>query len=324
MGQVRQRNKPMKVIQSFATKQDNPIALTIGNFDGVHLGHQKILQQLKSVASEKGLASAVMTFSPHPSQFFCPKNDFLISTDQQKLVLLEKAGIDEVYLIPFNQDFAQLTPQLFIDKLINVLKVRYLLVGDDFRFGYQGKGDFSLLTKVADSGAFELARIETQCHANRRISSSRIRQLISEADFVNAASLLGYSYSFMGVVEHGRKLGRTLGFPTANLGIDDAILLPQGVFAVKVLLNNEIYFGVCNIGIKPTVDGEKRSVEVYLFDFNQAIYDETLIVTPLQKLRDEMKFTSLEALKRQIATDVAKAKALVNRYPQAAVLPSVK
>lgn len=314
----------MKVIQSFEAKQDNPIALTIGNFDGVHLGHQKILQQLRAVASEKGLASAVMTFSPHPSQFFCPKNDFLISTDQQKLALLEKAGIDEVYLIPFNQDFAQLTPQLFIDKLINVLKVRYLLVGDDFRFGYQGKGDFSLLTKVADSGAFELARIETQCHANRRISSSRIRQLISEADFVNAASLLGYSYSFMGVVEHGRKLGRTFGFPTANLGIDDAILLPQGVFAVKVLLNDEMYFGVCNIGIKPTVDGEKRSVEVYLFDFNQAIYDETLIVTPLQKLRDEMKFTSLEALKRQIATDVAKAKALVNRYPQAAVLPSVK
>lgn len=300
----------MKVIHSFDDKQDNPIALTIGNFDGVHLGHQKIIQQLQQVAKEKQLETAVMTFSPHPSLFFRPQINFLINNDEQKLELLEKQGVNTVFLVKFNQDFASQPPEQFIDCLIKQLNVRYLLVGDDFRFGYQGRGDYELLAGLAEN-KFESARVPTQLYDTDRISSSRIRELLKVAEFDKVSALLDRYFYFSGKVEHGQKLGRKLGFPTANLAISELMLLPAGVFVVKASTQNKDYFGVCNIGYKPTVSDNKRSVEVHLFEFSAQIYGMELTVTPLAKLRDEIKFSSVEVLTAQINQDIQAAKMMI-------------
>ncbi len=307
----------MQVIHSFYRRQEQPIALTIGNFDGVHRGHQKIIEKLRHQAVHRGLKSAVMTFSPHPSLFFNPRQNFLITNDKAKLAVLERLGVEQTFLIPFNADFAGISAADFIENLVSELQVRYLLVGDDFRFGRHGQGDFALLQAAANRNLFNLAQVPTQFSDNDRISSSRIRQLIAAAEFDQVSSLLGYRYSFSGLVEHGQKLGRKIGFPTANIALTDQQLLPEGVFAVVVATMQRNYFGVCNIGTKPTVSGVKRSVEVHLFDFSDSLYGECLSVTPLVKIRDELKFDSIEALTQQINQDAEKARQITETYKKA-------
>ncbi len=194
-----------------------------------------------------------------------------------------------------------------------------MLVGDDFRFGRHGQGDFALLQAAANRGLFDLAQVPTQLYDDDRISSSRIRQLIAAAEFEQVSSLLGYRYGFSGLVEHGQKLGRKLGFPTANIGLSKQQLLPQGVFAVVVDIHQKHYFGVCNIGVKPTVSGVRRSVEVHLFDYSGSLYGEYLSVTPLVKIRDELKFDSIAALTQQINLDAEKAREITAAYKKALV-----
>ncbi len=278
--------------------------VTIGNFDGVHTGHQKIIQTLVSKAQAMHLPSVLVSFSPTPQHFFGHAQATL-SSFKQKHALLTSLGIDEHLLINFNTPFSQLSADAFIQQvLLEKLNVKYCLVGDDFCFGANRTGDFSLLKAFN----FEVEKTPTVVHNFDRVSSSKIRQSLREGDFDLTNQLLGREFSISGKIIHGQKQGRAIGFPTINIPIKRKISPLLGVFAVNVALNGEIYNGVCNLGKRPTVEGETILLEVFLFDFNGQVYGENAKVVFKCKIRDEQKFDSFSALKQQIKSDVKDAK----------------
>lgn len=294
----------------------NGCVLSIGNFDGVHLGHQQILARLINKSIELGLPSVVMLFEPQPREFFAKKTGDLTACNvparlmrlRDKLKYLEKSGVDFVLCVRFSERFAKLTAEEFIqDLLVKQLKVRYLSVGDDFRFGAKRVGDYHTLQEAGKTFDFTVEESHTHSFEQDRISSSLIRELLQKDKLALVEKLLGKPYSIAGRVAHGNKLGRTIGFPTANIMLNRLVVPIHGVYAVKVETKTGTYQGIANIGNRPTINGTKPLLEVHIFDFNRAIYGEAIEVSFIKKLRNEVKFSNFEALKQQIEKDKQQA-----------------
>jgi riboflavin kinase/FMN adenylyltransferase len=296
-----------------------PCALTVGNFDGVHRGHRALLARVTAAAGTRGLASAVMTFEPHPREFFAPQAaPMRISNLRDKLEALQDAGIDRVFIQHFNRRFAQLGAADFVERiLLDGCNVRWLLVGDDFRFGAKRAGDNALLQQYAARGCFELEQMPTFDDGGERISSTAVRAALAAGDLNRAQRLLGRPYAISGRVLHGRKLGRSMGFPTLNLRIAHAHPAVHGIFAVRVHgLGPRPVAGVASIGMRPTVDQQGRwLLEVHLFDFARDIYGALIRVEFVQKLREEQKYETLDALAAAIRRDAARARAILSDTP---------
>lgn len=285
---------------------------TIGNFDGVHLGHQAVIGQLAEEGAELGLPTALITFEPQPMEYFRPQQaPARLTRLREKLQVLRRFNIDRVLCLPFNRKLAQMPAQDFIKRiLVDGLGVRYLVVGDDFRFGKDRAGDFALLQKAGKQYDFKVVNMHTFAIDDERVSSTRVRYALNRGDLSEAERLLGRRYRMSGRVAHGEKLGRQLGYPTANIHLHRRATPLQGIFVVEVFgLEDEPLPGVASLGSRPTVDGNKVLLEVFLFDFDRDIYGKHLQVSFLHKLRDEEKFNSLEALTRQIEQDVLDARA---------------
>ncbi|WP_386695751.1 bifunctional riboflavin kinase/FAD synthetase [Lonepinella sp. MS14435] len=290
----------------------SPCALTIGNFDGIHLGHQKILTHLKEKARALNLPTVVMIFEPQPREYFQgEKAPARLMRLRDKLHYFQQAGIDYVICAKFDRTFAEQTAQDFISELlVNKLNVKFLSIGDDFHFGQARQGNFALLQQASQKYRFEVENNRTFCLNELRISSSAIRQALAEDRLADAEKLLGRPYCIWGKVIHGQKLGRTLGFPTANIHLHRQVNPIKGVYAVQVKLNcGQIVQGIANIGQRPTVQGLIQLLEVHLFDFDQNLYGQNIQVEFCYKLRNEIKFASLEALKQQIQQDADIARA---------------
>ena len=289
------------------TKLDNAV-VTSGTFDGVHLGHQKILNRLQEVAFETGGQSVVITFYPHPRSVISPDNKTinLLSTLDEKIELLEKNGINHLVIIPFTREFSELSSEEFIQKiLIETIGTKTLVIGFDHRFGRNSEGGFEYLKENKARYGFEIEEISRHDLENVGISSSKIRKALIEGDVPTADHFLGRNYSLSGVIVKGKQLGRTIGFPTANIQVREiAKLVPaDGVYAVKVYYREEEFGGMLNIGNRPTVDGTFKTIEVNIFNFDCEIYGENLKVEFIKKIRNEQKFSGLDELKAQIAKD---------------------
>ncbi len=302
--------------------QRTDCALTIGNYDGVHRGHQAVLGRLVEQARRRGLASCVLTFEPHPREFFAARHGgeppARILTERDKLDALAACGIDRVCIARFDQALAGLSPQAFIDEVIvEGLRTRFLLVGDDFRFGAKRAGDVHTLEAAAATRGFELEQLGSVLADGERISSSAVRAALAAGDFARARELLGRGYRISGHVVHGRKLGRNLGFPTLNLQIPFPRPALAGVFVVRVHgLGPEALPGVASLGTRPAVESDGRPLlEVHLLDFDRDVYGELVGVEFCSKLRDEANFDSLDALAAQIAADVREARQWHEQHP---------
>jgi len=282
--------------------------LAIGNFDGVHLGHRALLARLADAAAQHGLPAAVMTFEPHPRELFAPESaPARLTSLREKLALIEACGIDVAYLLHFNRRLAGLTAPEFIEQvLVGSLGVRHLIIGDDFRFGKGRTGDFALLQSAGRTHGFSVEAMHTIELDGERVSSSAVRDALGAGDLEHAARLLGRPYCISGRVVHGDKLGRRLGWPTANIQLKRKRVALTGVFAATVSgLDKRHLPGAASLGVRPTLgQGLRPALEVHLFDFDQQIYGTHLTVHFLHKLRDEMKFDSFSALTAQIARDV--------------------
>jgi riboflavin kinase/FMN adenylyltransferase len=289
--------------------------VTTGTFDGVHLGHQQIIRRLKETAQRINGESVLLTFFPHPRMVLFPdRKQLLLNTPDEKAVLLERAGIDHLIVHPFTREFSMLSSQEFIqDILVKKLGTRKLVIGHDHHFGRNREGSFDHLVEFGPVYGFEVEEIPAKEVENINVSSTKIRQSLEAGDVETAASFLGYEYQLGGTVVKGRQLGRTIGFPTANIRVDDPYkLVPgDGVYAVRVKRKNVMLPGMLNIGMRPTVNGTDRTIEVNILDFDADLYGETLILEFVKRLRDELKFDGLDALKAQLAKDkVAAAIAL--------------
>lgn len=290
-----------------------PTAIALGNFDGIHQGHRTVLQPIiDACGSEKysPVCPSVVSFSPHPREFFSGGKLQLLTPIPQKAEILSNLGIEQLVLLSFNRDLASLSPQQFVEQIIvEQLQARLISVGTDFRFGYQRKGTGEDLQNIgADFGIKVHLNSLHKCQNHHqeavRVSSSLIRQALSEGDITTANEMLGRPYSLMGKVVTGQQLGRTIGFPTANLQLPTEKFLPRyGVYAVDVLLEQTTIKGVMNIGRRPTVAGETTTIEVHLLNWSGDLYGQTLKVHLLKFLRPEQKFSSVEALKQQITKD---------------------
>ncbi len=281
-------------------------AVTIGNFDGLHRGHQAVLEQLKQRAAQKQLATTVMTFEPTPQEYFSPETaPPRLQRLRDKLAMFQQLGIDQVLCLRFGHRLAELSAGEFVKRiLVDGLHVRYLVVGDDFRFGKGRSGDFGYLQQAGREYDFEVVSTRTFVDSDARVSSTRIREALDSGDLETARQLLGHSYRICGRVAHGDKRGRGIGFPTANIRLHRAASPVKGVFAVRVHgLGPGPVDGVANLGTRPTVDGRHWVLEAHLFDFDADIYGRYLDVEFCKKLRDEKKFESFEALKQQIQQD---------------------
>jgi riboflavin kinase / FMN adenylyltransferase len=298
----------MQVFRHLPKQRCEPIALAIGNFDGMHLGHQALLNQLIMVTKTKGLTPAVMTFEPHPREFFTPLNaPERLSNLREKLEQFDTFKVEKVFVCAFNNSFAAISAQDFLNMLREKLNVNTVLVGEDFRFGAKRVGS----VKDFKQAGFELSALpqvnlaHKTLHA-RRVSSTRIRSALASGNLTEAALMLGRPYSISGKVVHGAKRGRELGFPTANVHIKHERPALTGVYAVKLQGLN----AVANLGVRPTIAGvPKLLLEVHVLDFNEDLYGQHVHVEFMHKIRDEMKFESLDALKAQIAKDVIVATA---------------
>lgn len=302
----------MRVFRGHSRPVPAPVVLAIGNFDGVHLGHAALLRRLAEIASQRGLAPTVLSFEPHPREFFAPTSaPARLTTLREKLELLAESGATQAMICPFNAAFAALSADAFIEKvLVRGCQVRHLIIGDDFRFGCGRSGDFSLLQAAGQHHGFTVEAMGSVMLDGERVSSSAVRQALAAGNMERAALLLGRPYIIDGQVAHGDKVGRQLGFATANIRIRHNPLPMTGVFAVEVGgLGERPLPGVANLGIRPTVGGTRPLLEVHLFDFDRDIYGAHISVRFVHKLRDEQRFPNFDALKAQIAADAAAARA---------------
>jgi riboflavin kinase/FMN adenylyltransferase len=285
---------------------------TIGNFDGVHLGHQAVLGQLAEKADELGLSAIVITFEPQPQEYFAPQNARpRLTRFREKIQILRRYAVDRVLCLNFNEALASLPPEEFILRiLVDGLGIKYLVVGDDFRFGRKRAGDFNMLKEAGKQYGFQVVNMHTFNIDDERVSSTRVREALANGDLNKAEKLLGRPYRMSGRVAHGDKRGRTIGFPTANIHLHRKATPVQGVYAVEMFgIEGEPVAGVANVGTRPTVDGTRSLLEVHLFDFDQDIYGAHVDVNFVHKLRDEVKYDSFEELKKQILLDAAQARA---------------
>ncbi|CAM3732765.1 bifunctional riboflavin kinase/FAD synthetase [Rheinheimera salexigens] len=288
--------------------------LTIGNFDGVHLGHQAVLAKLIAIARQQQLPACVMLFEPQPLELFAAEAaPARLSRFREKYTALAALGIDRLICVNFNAAFAAQQPELFIQQLLlKQLGVAHLIVGDDFCFGQNRCGNFAMLKKAAEKYKFGLTNTSSLVMGEQRISSTLIRQALQQDKLSLAADMLGRPFSLTGRVRHGRKLGRDLGFPTANVFLYRRKLPVAGVYAIRAKTMYGWFDGVANIGNRPTVQGKRQQLEAHLFDFKADLYGSQIEVQLVKKIRDEQRFADLMALQQQIATDVVAAKQIFN------------
>jgi riboflavin kinase/FMN adenylyltransferase len=288
-----------------------PVALTIGNFDGVHLGHQALLARLREAALAHHLPAGVVVFEPHPREFFAPDAaPARLTSMREKLEFFARLGIDRVYVCRFNDHFSLMTAEHFASALFEDVGARHVLIGDDFRFGAKRAGDFALMEKVASRYGLSVEAMHSVRHDDVRVSSTEVRAALAEGDMQLAASYLGRSYSISGRVEHGDGMGKKIGYPTANIQLKHNRPPLTGIFVIRAHLEDgTVLNGVASLGVRPTLKVDGRPVlEVHLFGFSQQIYNRHLRVEFLHKLRAEAKFPDLESLIKQIALDVEAAK----------------
>lgn len=300
------------LIASAIDRIKTPTAIALGNFDGIHQGHQTVLHPIIDSVSpqQPHIYPSVVSFTPHPREFFTGGKLQLLTPISEKAEILEALGIEQLILLPFNRDLASLSPQQFVERvLVRQLEATVVSVGTDFRFGYQRKGTGTDLTEIAEGFGIKVHLNSLKNYRDRqeqmvRVSSSLIRQALSEGDIATANKMLGRPYSLIGKVVTGQQLGRTIGFPTANLQLPAEKFLPRyGVYAVDVWYEQTMLPGVMNIGCRPTVAGKAPTIEVHLLNWSGDLYDRTLRVNLLEFLRPEQKFDSVEALKQQIDRD---------------------
>ncbi|MDR2861146.1 MAG: bifunctional riboflavin kinase/FAD synthetase [Syntrophobacterales bacterium] len=293
--------------------------ITIGNFDGVHIGHRCIFKQVQSEARQAGAKAVVITFDPHPKMILHPERRpfYLIATVEEKMALLEEAGIDAVLLIPFSLDYAKITAQSFVhDILWQRLHVRKIFIGHDYTFGHGKEGNQKFLEEYGQSLGFSTSVINAVKMSGTIISSTLIRHCILDGDVRQAMAFLGRPYNIKGIVAKGYGRGNNLGFPTANLEPEKVLLPKEGVYAAWVILENRRFDAVLNIGCNPTFSNDHLTIEVHLLDFREELYGKSLQVYFVDRLRGEIKFTTPEALASQIGQDAALAKKLLNQASQ--------
>jgi riboflavin kinase/FMN adenylyltransferase len=297
----------MLILRTLHSPDRQPVALTVGNFDGVHLGHKALLSRLLEAAKARGLPSAVVIFEPHPREFFTPQQaPARLTSLREKLELLAALGVDRVHICSFNQKFSQMSAGSFIDALHQKLAVKYVLIGDDFRFGSGRSGDFALMEKMAGQHGFTVEAMHSVLFDGIRVSSTAVRAALAGGKLQAASRFLGRPYSISGRVVHGEKLGREIGFPTANVQMKHNRPPLSGIFVVRVSGDHIApQHGAASLGVRPTVHADGRAVlEIHLLDFAQEIYGQHLCVEFLRKLRNEEKYPDLKSLTQQIALDV--------------------
>lgn len=291
--------------------QHHGCVLTIGNFDGVHLGHQRVLEQVKEKAALLNLPSVVMTFEPQPMELFAKdKAPARLTRLRDKFELLQQMNIDRLLCVNFNHHFASLSAESFIrDLLVDKLGVKFLVIGDDFRFGKGRVGNFEMLKQAGKTFGFEVVSTRSFCVDDRRVSSTAIRQALANDELDVSAAMLGRHYTLSGRVAHGKKLARDFGFPTANISLKRYVSPVSGVYAVQVMgIDKQPLPGIANVGNKPTVNGSNLDLEVHIFGFDGDLYGKQIEVALFHKIRNEKKFSSLQLLKQQIELDAEVAR----------------
>lgn len=291
--------------------------LTLGTFDGVHIGHKKILKKLTENTDNQKYESLVLTFFPHPRMVLQEHSDIkLLNTITEKIELLEKIGVENLVIHPFDEEFSRLTAEEFVSNiLVDRFHIKKIIIGHDHRFGRNRTANIDDLIAYGKEYGFEVEQISVQEINDISVSSTKIRHALLEGDMALANEYLGYNYFLTGSIVKGKQLGRTIGFPTANLKIDKNYkLIPQnGVYIVKSIIDEQIVFGMMNIGFNPTVDGQKQSIEIHYFDFSADLYNQKISVSVLHRLRSEQKFDSLEFLKAQLQKDKKETLGYLNK-----------
>ena len=294
---------------------DNTI-LTIGTFDGVHLGHQKVLERLTNSAKENNLESTVLTFFPHPRTILNPNKPLkLINSVKERTELLNRSKVDNLIIHPFDKNFSELDPEKYVvEILVKKLKAKIILIGYDHKFGKNRTADITDLKIYGKKYGFKVIEIKAEEISNIAISSTKIRKAISEGNISTAKKYLGYDFSLSGKIVHGKSIGRTLGFPTANIEVKEEYkLLPKnGVYLIQSVINHNKYFGMMNIGIKPTIKESSKTIEVNFFDFEGDLYHKNINVNIKKFIRDEIKFDSLKLLKSQIQKDKINCNSIID------------
>ena len=309
----------MQVFRTFEelSRHSHKVCLAVGVFDGVHLGHQRVIGQARDDARAAGGTSVVLTFDPHPMRVLAPdKAPLLLTSTEHKLSLVEKLGMDACLLLTFDKPFSFTPPDRFIDNVARQTnQLQEICVGTRFRFGHERTGDVRLMEALAPKYGFVAKEIQSVTLGGEMISSTAIRQHVLNGRLERAAAMLGRPFSILGSVETGDHRGRDLGFPTANLNPHDEVLPPDGVYVVRVNIGAELLGGVVNIGVRPTFPGATpgRTLEVHILDFTRDLRGQNIEVLFLSKLRDEQKFASVEALKAQIAADIRAARLILGR-----------
>ena len=297
--------------------QNDRTAITIGTFDGVHIGHQKILERLVNDANALGLKSMVLTFFPHPRMVLQKDTNIkLLNTIAERTKILKRSGLDYLIIHPFTQEFSRLSATEFVrDLLVNNLKTKKIIIGYDHRFGRNRSANINDLISFGNTLDFEVDEISVQEIDDVSVSSTKIRKAISEGDIKTANSYLGYNYMLTGKVKKGKGIGKQLNYPTANIQIEETYkLIPKtGSYVVKSDINGTTVFGMMNIGYNPTVSGTEKSIEVHFFDFDQDLYDLELQIDILDRLREEHKFESVDALKDQLSKDKITSLSIIKR-----------
>jgi len=294
-----------------------PSHLTMGTFDGLHRGHQALLKPLVAGARQTGAASVVVTYEPHPRCVLDPENcPANLTTLEEKTWLLDQLGLDHLVVIPFTPQIAALSPAAFMQRLLRGIQVRRMVIGENHRFGHRQRGDPAFLRRLGTRHHFTVEVAPTQARGKAPISSSRIRRLVLLGQVRAAAQLLGRDYFIRSIVEHGLKRGRDLGFPTANLRISANKLLPAtGIYAVRVDVEERTYAGALSVGFRPTFGSNSLTVEVFVLDFDDDLYDKLLTVWFVQRLRAEKRFAAVPALQQQMSRDVAATRRVLGIDP---------
>lgn len=297
----------MKLHHSLKTYSKSPSVITTGTFDGVHIGHRKIINKLKSVAKAKGLQSVILTFFPHPRMILQHSSSIkLLNTIDERKDILESLGLDHLVVIKFTKEFSKLSPEHYVkDILLNGLNAKHIIIGYDHRFGKNRRADINDLIEFGHQFNFIVEEISVQDVEEVAVSSTKIRSALNVGDVKTANMFLGYNYFLTGSVIKGKQIGKQIGYPTANIHIKEEYkLIPQnGVYVVKSVIGNTLFYGMMNIGTNPTVDGGEQSIEIHFFDLEQDLYGKKLKIELLERLRNERKFESLDTLRTQLNKD---------------------
>jgi riboflavin kinase/FMN adenylyltransferase len=307
--------KIVNSIQSFSTEKSTIV--TIGTFDGVHLGHKKILDQIISNAHALDCESLVLTFFPHPRTILQEGTEMKqLNTLEEKITLLGNLGIDHLVVHPFDKEFSRLTAEEFVKEvLVDTFKLKKIIIGHDHRFGRNRTANIDDLILFGETYGFEVEQISVKEINEVSISSTKIRKALDEGNIELGNDYLGYDYSLTGIVSEGKQLGRTIGYPTANIKIEESYkLIPSnGVYIAKSILDGKTVYGMMNIGTRPTVDGTTQTIEIHFFDFNKDIYNQKITVSLLKRMRSEQKFESIDALKNQLGADKTTAQNYISQ-----------